>query len=243
MDNMVNTLCIVQARLTSTRLPNKVLMPLGNFGKSLLEHVYERLKMAKCIDEVVFAIPGNPENEPLAKYLREKDIPVHVEYGDENDVLMRFYNCAKEYKPRYIFRATCDNPFVDWKHAEQLYAHCNEYDYVSSDRTPLGVAVELFTMDALTDAYKHADKPMEREHVTPYLYRHPELFRVGDLPYYLDVPTYRLTVDTKEDYMLAQELYAALDKGVSFTNEQVYAFLQEHPELLKINAAIKQKSE
>lgn len=238
---MVNTLCIVQARLTSTRLPNKVLMPLGNSGKCLLEHVYVRLKMAKCIDEVVFAIPGNKENEPLAKFLRDRDIPVYVEYGDENNVLLRFYNCAKEYEPKYVFRATCDNPFVDWKCAEMMYAERENYDYLYSHSAPLGTAIEYFSMRALEEAYKNSNDMIEQEHVTPYIWKRTDVYRVGDIPYYVDVPYYRLTVDTEKDYQLAQELYAALDYGVPFTNEQVYAFLRNHPELLMINSEIEQK--
>lgn len=238
---MVNTLCIVQARLTSTRLPNKVLMPLGNSGKSILEHVYERLMMAKCIDKVVFAIPGNTENEPLAKFLRDRDIPVYVEYGDENNVLKRFYNCAKEYEPKYIFRATCDNPFVDWKCAEMLYAERDNYDYLYSHSAPLGTAIEYFPMKALVEAFKNSTDKVEQEHVTPYVKKRPERYRIGDISYYMDVPYYRLTVDTEEDYDLAQKIYAGLDNGKPFTNEQVYAYLQGHPELLKINNRIEQK--
>lgn len=240
---MVNTLCIVQARLTSLRLPNKVLMPLGNSGKCLLEHVYERLMKAKCIDKVVFAIPGNKENEPLENFLKDRGIPVYVEYGDENNVLMRFYNCAKEYMPKYIFRATCDNPFVDWECIDMLFVERDNYDYLYSHSAPLGVAVEYFPMKALVEAYLNAHDKFELEHVAPYIYNHPEKYRVGDIPYYMNVPFYRLTVDTKEDYQLAQEIYAALDNRKLFTNAEVYKFLQNNPELLKINAEIKQKSE
>lgn len=239
---MVNTLCIVQARLTSTRLPNKVLMPLGNCGMTLLEHVYLRLKQAQCIDEVVFAIPGTEANEPLKKFLQEKHIPVYVEYGDENNVLLRFYNCAIQYNPTYVFRATCDDPFFDWKYAEHLYAHRDEFDYASTDNAPLGIALELFTMDALTDAYNNATSESDLEHVTRYLYTHPEKFRIGDIPYYLDVPNYRLTVDTEEDYQFASVIYKKLDNGTLFSNEQVYEYLKTHPEVLSINANIKQKT-
>ena len=190
---MVNTLCIVQARLTSTRLPNKVLMPLGNSGKCLLEHVYERLKMATCIDKVVFAIPGNKENEPLAKFLRDRNIPVYVEYRDENNVLMRFYNCAKVYMPKYIFRATCDNPFVDWKCAEMLYKERDNFDYLYSHSAPLGTAIEYFPMKALVEAFKNSTDKVEQEHVTPYIRKRTDVYRVGDIPYYVNVPYYRFS--------------------------------------------------
>lgn len=242
MDDMVNTLCIVQARLTSTRLPNKVLMPLGKSGKTLLEHVYERLMTASCIDEVVFAIPSNNQNEPLAVFLCNKHIPVYVEIGDENDVLMRFYNCAKLYQPKYIFRATCDNPFVDWNNADILYSHRDEYDYSHITNAPIGTGVEFCTWEALKKTYLETKDPVEHEHVTPYMYRNPQIFRVGEIPYYLQVHRYRLTVDTNEDIKLAQKIYDELYKDTPIHNEAIYAYLNNHPEVASINANIQQKT-
>ena len=115
---MVNTLCIVQARLTSSRLPEKVLMELGNSGLSILEHVNMRLNKSLKIDKVVFAIPDTPLNDKLADFLENKKI----EYcrGSENDVLGRFYHCAEKYNPELIVRATCDNPCVDWHLADEM---------------------------------------------------------------------------------------------------------------------------
>ena len=164
---MVNTLCIVQARLTSSRLPEKVLMELGNSGLSILEHVNMRLNKSLKIDKVVFAIPDTPLNDKLADFLENKKI----EYcrGSENDVLGRFYHCAEKYNPELIVRATCDNPCVDWHLADEMIENWGDADYMYCKETPLGTSVEVFTKHALNEAYHHAKTPEEREHVCPCL--------------------------------------------------------------------------
>jgi spore coat polysaccharide biosynthesis protein SpsF len=118
MDNMINVLCVIQARLTSSRLPNKVLLKLGNTKLSLLEHVYTRVKLVKKIDKIVFAIPNAILNDKLADFLSEKQIDYFR--GNENNVLSRFYECASLYSPKFIVRATCDNPCIDWELADRL---------------------------------------------------------------------------------------------------------------------------
>ena len=104
----VKVLCIVQARLTSTRLPNKVFKLLQ--GKSIIELLYERLGMAKTIDKIVFAIPDNQDNASLCDYLKERGIETFL--GSELDVFDRFLQCGKKYNPDWVVRATCDNPLI-----------------------------------------------------------------------------------------------------------------------------------
>lgn len=164
---MVNTLCIVQARLTSSRLPEKVLMELGGTGLSILEHVNIRLGEASKIDKVVFAIPDTPLNDKLADFLKKKNIEYYR--GSENDVLGRFYHCAEKYDPKLIVRATCDNPCVDWNLADAMIESLGNADYIYCEETPLGTSVEIFTNDAMVEAYHQAKSPEEREHVCPYI--------------------------------------------------------------------------
>lgn len=234
---MVKTLCIIQARLTSSRLPKKVMMSLGDSGKSILEHAYERLSLAKHIDKVVFAIPDSSMNDELAEFMRNKDI----EYfrGSEDDVLDRFYQCAIKYSPEVVVRATCDNPFVDFNIADDLWEHLEDNDYVFCKNVPLGTGVEVFTMTALVKSFNEATTGPEHEHVTPYIYTHPDKFSTFGRDFGL--PSYRLTVDEERDYELANRIYEALYEGEPIQNAIVYKFLEEHPELLSINTEVHQK--
>ncbi len=240
MDDMVRVLCIVQARLTSSRLPDKVIMPLGKGGKTIAEHVYERLSQSRYIDQVVFAIPTGERNDELELFLKEKGIPCFR--GSENDVQERFLDCIRKYQPEIVVRATSDNPFVDWMLADCQIEALRDCDYVTSEGAPLGTGVEVFYAAGLEEARKLLSSDREREHVTPYLYTHPERFKVKRVPYYLTLTeSYRLTVDTDHDYALAQRVYDALYAGEPIANEQVYAWLTAHPEVGRLNADVEQK--
>lgn len=242
MDNMVKTLCIVQARLTSTRLPNKVLMELGGTGLSIAEHVNQRLNSSKFIDQVLFAIPDTPSNDLLADFFSVHNIS-YIR-GSENNVLDRFYQAALQYQPEVIVRATCDNPFVDWEQLDALISNLPGYDYVSSLGAPLGTSAEVFYAKALFEAHENAQTEVEQEHVTPYIYRHPEHFKVAKVPYHLNVEKerYRLTVDTELDFEVADTLYKVLYKGEPVKNGDVYDYLEAHPAVREKNIEVVQKT-
>ena len=224
----MKVLCIVQARLTSSRLPDKVIMPLA--GKTIAEHVFERLSLSRHIDKVVFAIPTG----------ERRGIPSFR--GSEDNVQERFIGCIREYQPEIVVRATSDNPFVDWEQADRQIEGLEDCDYVSSEGAPLGTGVEVFYAAGLEEAYRLAESDREREHVTPYLYTHPERFRVKRVPYHLKLDgSYRLTVDTDHDYALAQRIYEALYDGKPIANERIYAWLAEHPEVSHLNDDVEQK--
>lgn len=237
---MVKTLCIVQARLTSTRLPNKVLTLLGNSGKTVLEHVYERLNQSNLIDKIVFAIPNTESNNALEQFL----ISHEYEYfrGSENDVLDRFYQCAQKYKPEFIVRATCDNPCVDWLIVDEMIKMISNYDYVEYSNTPIGTGVEVFTYESFIKVHKDAINEVQHEHVTPYYYQNPSLFRIGIYKYPRQISRdYRLTMDTEQDNLLIQNIYNALYKGNPFINEDLYKYLELHPTIADLNKDVKQK--
>jgi len=215
-------------------MPNKVLMKLGNSGLTILEHVNNRLRMSKHIDEVVFAIPNTVLNNPLEKYLKDKNIPCFR--GEENDVLARFYDCATTYEPDMVVRATCDNPFVDWLLADMLIESIGDFDYVGCKETPLGTSVSVIKMTALTEAYEKATTEPEREHVTPYVIQkmHSKYMAYNGLKY-------RLTVDEERDFFVADTLYKELYKGTPIPNKEVYNYLEMHPELANYNMEVHQK--
>lgn len=234
------TLCIVQARLTSSRLPDKVIMPLGKAGKTIAEHVYERLSQSRMIDKVVFAIPTGERNDELEQFLTARDIPCYR--GSEENVQERFIGCIRTYQPEIVVRATSDNPFVDWVQTDCQIEGLHDCDYVSSEGAPLGTGVEVFYAEGLEEAYRLVSSDREREHVTPYLYTHPEQFKVKHVPYHLPLKqSYRLTVDTDHDYALAQRVYNALYDGAPIPNEHIYAWLETHPEVSGLNADVEQK--
>lgn len=238
---MVNTLCIVQARLTSSRLPNKVLMKLGTSNKTVLEHVNERLRKSKFIDEVVFAIPDTPLNDPLEKFLQEHNIP-YIR-GSENDVLERFYQCSLKYNPDVIVRATCDNPCVDWVMTDKMIEMLKDNDYVKYHNAPLGTGVEVFTYSSFLKVHTEATTEAQHEHVTPYYYQHPELFRIGVYEFTeLLSRDYRLTMDTEEDNQVMQDIYTLFYKGSPFTNTDLYAFLEANPLITEKNKDVEQKT-
>lgn len=232
---MVKTLCVVQARLTSSRLPNKVLMTLGESNLSILEHVYQRLNKSRYIDKVVFAIPDSAMNNPLAEFMNGKNIPYNR--GSEDDVLDRFYQCAKQYNPKVVVRATCDNPFVDWALGDKLIENLGDNDYVGCKDTPLGTSLEVFTMPSLEEAHNKATTEPEHEHVTPYII---QKMKSAMIPY--NGLSYRLTVDEERDFYVADTLYKALYKGEPIPNSVVYDYLLIHKELADYNREVHQKS-
>jgi spore coat polysaccharide biosynthesis protein SpsF len=237
----IKTICIIQARITSSRLPNKVLQPLGNGDKTILEHVYERLLLSNEIDKIVFAIPDTNTNDSLFDFLQKRGISVFR--GDENNVLLRYYECAKQYSPQIIVRATCDNPLVDWQSTDKAIRLLidKKYDYVNMKGFPLGTGVEVFTWEALSTAYNQVCDCLWKEHVTPFFYKNPDIFNLGSL-YNTTNQTdmYRLTVDTKEDYELIKIIYDELYDGLPIPIEIVISFLNKHPKLLTKNSIIKQ---
>lgn len=215
-------------------------MTLGTSGKTIAEHVFERLSLCQHIDKTVFAIPIGNNNDDLESFLKEHDIPCFR--GSEDHVLERFYRCVKSYDPEIVVRATSDNPFVDWIQVDRQIESLPGYDYVSSQGAPLGTGVEVFYARGLYEAYDHVSSDREREHVTPYLYLHPELYKVNKIPYYLPLARdYRLTVDTDEDYEVAQHVYKSLYDGRPIPNEKVYQYLDAHPEICQLNKNVEQK--
>jgi spore coat polysaccharide biosynthesis protein SpsF len=232
----VKVLCIVQARLTSSRLPNKVFKLLQ--GKSIIELLYERLLQAKTVDKIVFAIPDNQENAALYDYLVERGIETFK--GSELDVFDRFLQCGKKYNPDWVVRATCDNPLVDWTIIDKLVLRAQETnsDYCFIAGYPIGTVSRVFNFHTFEAIDKSTLTDLEIEHVTPVFYNHPEQYKVNIENATFD--KFRLTVDTEEDYKLMTKIYDALYDGTPILNEKVYEYLKENPELCEINKHIEQ---
>lgn len=239
----MNTVIIVQARMTSTRLPGKVLKEVN--GKPLLEYLVERLQRVNQADNIIIATTENRTDEPIIKVCDR----LEVDYfrGSEEDVLARYYFAAKKYNAKHIVRITSDCPVIDPVVIDEVIRiyHSKNYDAVANGliRTfPRGMDTEVFSFQCLEDAYFHADKPYEREHVTPYIYEHKEKYSIHNYPYPFDYSKYRWTVDTEEDFDLIKKIIESLyNNKPKFTLEDCIQLLKENPEWSKINAHIEQK--
>jgi spore coat polysaccharide biosynthesis protein SpsF len=239
-----NVVAIIQARMGSSRLPGKILLDI--MGKPILWHVVNRLKHSEKINNIVIAIPDTAPNDKLQSFVGE--LGVKCFRGSENDVLARYYGAALENEGDIIVRITSDCPLIDPRFTDSaIESHVKSTaDYSSkgpSGGFPRGIDSEVFNFAALKKAYLEATQDYEREHVTPYLYQHPELFKInivqatGKLRREL-----RLTVDTEEDFKLVKEIYKNLYKRARiFYIEDIIEFLESHPEMISINAHIKQK--
>jgi spore coat polysaccharide biosynthesis protein SpsF len=231
---------IIQARLQSKRLPGKSLMPLG--GKPLISHVVERAQMMEGIGKVIVATcEGNDELAECASMMGAE-----VFIGSEQNVLDRYYRAACEFRCDYIVRITGDNPFTDVEYGSLCIRRTieTEADLFSFSGLPLGAGVEIFSMTALEKSFKEAETPYQKEHVSPFIKEHPELFRIvhekaGEFE---GKPSLRLTVDTEEDFCLAEIICAELYMGKPFPVRDVLSLVEKRPEILKINQNVVQRA-
>lgn len=235
----------IQARMGSTRLPGKVLKEV--MGKPLLDFLIERLLQSKEIDDIVVVTSQLSQDDPIFSFCVERGI--FCFRGSEEDVLDRYYQAALLRKVDAIVRITADCPLIDPEIVDQIVEffrkNYRDVDYVSNtlEQTfPRGLDVEVFSFQALQRAAQGAIQPEEREHVTLYLYRHPEVFRLKNIAYSPALPHYRWTVDTPEDFALVSVILENLyPLHPQFRLTDILRLLAKHPKWNEINAHIKQK--
>lgn len=235
----MENLCIVQARTGSTRLPGKVLMNLG--GKTVLERVLERAAAGRSLSEVAVATGIGVENLPIVRLCAARKIRVFC--GSENDVLDRFYQLAKLVKPKNIVRLTADCPLMDPRVIDLVVnAHRRSgADYTTNAVPPTfpdGEDVEVFTFRALERAWGKAALMSEREHVTPYIRKHPRSFKVHSVRNRTDLSAKRWTLDNPEDFKFISAVYRAFKGRGMFGMDDILRLLTKRPELEKLNGAI-----
>ena len=239
----MTTLIIVQARMTSTRLPGKVLLPLA--GEPMLTRLVERLRRVQRADGIVIATTTNATDDPIAALCSQLGVPCHR--GSEHDVLSRYADAARLHGADVVVRITSDCPLIDPSLIDQVIAVHEEgdSDYVSNmlpPTWPYGMAVEVFSAAALAQAHAEATQAAEREHVTPFIYWHPERYRLRNVASPVDLSQHRWTVDTPEDYALVGRLFDHLmPTHPHFTQADVLALLDQHPDWIAINQHIQQK--
>ena len=238
----MNIIAIIQARMGSSRLPGKVLMDIS--GESMLSRVVNRSKQAKLLNQIVVATSDKPADDAVV--LEADRLGVAFFRGSENDVLDRYYKTAQSFSAEVVVRVTSDCPLIDPSIIDKVInAFLNSTaDYASNGivRTyPRGLDVEAFTMSALTKDWQQANKPYERIHVTPYLYKNPNLFEVLSVTNSHDYSNYRWTVDTPEDLECVRRIYERLDDKISFNWHDVLDLCEKEPALRSINSHVEQK--
>ncbi len=241
----MKTVIIVQARMTSTRLPGKVLKKVLN--KSLLEYQVERLRRVKYADEIVIATTINETDQPIVDLCRHLSVPCFR--GSEQDVLSRYHAAAREHQAEAIVRITSDCPLIDPQVTDrvvQFYLeHRPTYDYVSNslERTyPRGMDTEVFSVKALKEAFAEATEQSDREHVTPFIHRQTDRYRLANIAHTENQSHHRWTVDTPEDFELVKNITSALyPANPLFSLQDCLNLLQKHPEWKEINDHVQQK--
>ncbi|MBS0296619.1 MAG: glycosyltransferase family protein [Proteobacteria bacterium] len=222
---------MLQARMSSTRLPGKVMRDL--LGRPMIDRQIERLRRAESLDRLVVATSDDASDDPLAEHLEREGVDVFR--GPLTDVLARFSGALERFGPaEHVVRLTADCPLADWRVLDQVVRlHLAEgNDYTSNDlvRTfPHGLDVEIVRAEALQTAASEAVDPAEREHVTPFVYNRPDRFKLGCLTQAVDRSAERWTVDTPNDFAFVQRVYERLyPANPAFTSEDVLALDCRH---------------
>jgi spore coat polysaccharide biosynthesis protein SpsF len=205
-----STLAFVQARTGSSRLPGKVLLKIG--GKTILERVIWRLRAAGAVDDVVVLTTTLDEDDAIVLEAERLEAPVHR--GPELDVLKRYQQASRRFRPEIVIRATADNPLIDIGSVDRIVRaiHASGLEFCIENGLPVGAATEAITCEALERSDLEASDPAHREHVTLYVKENLNRFRVAFLspPDALCRPDLRVTVDTPEDFLFVEDLILAL---------------------------------
>lgn len=230
----MTVLAILQARMSSTRLPGKVLMPLA--GAPMIVRQIERVARAHRIDRLVVATSTGPEDDILAETCRREGVAVHR--GPLDDVLARFVGALDAFPADHVVRLTADCPLADPEVIDATIALQLETgaDYASNSPEPgawaKGLDVEVITAAALRLAAERATMPEEHEHVTWGVWNRPDIYRLAWLPAPDDQATVRWTVDRPDDHAFVAAVYDALYPKIrAFTSEDIRAFLRGRPDL------------
>jgi len=236
----MTTIAIIQARMGSTRFPGKVMKELN--GKPILQHIVDFLKYSKMIDKVVIATTDLKEDNIINSFAKKLEIDCFR--GSSENVLERFYKCAKKFNANLILRLTADNPLINPKIIDDLinlskYHNC---DYASNSihpSYPYGYSTcEIFTFSTLTKLYETQKDPQSLEHVTYFITKNLNLFNVQEInaPKNLSRPSWKLSIDTIKDYAKMQIIFSNLYKENSFIDYPILVeFLDQNKQIIEFD--------
>jgi spore coat polysaccharide biosynthesis protein SpsF len=239
---VTSTVAIIQARMGSTRLPGKVLLPL--LGAPMLTRVVRRASRASRLDATIVATTTASSDDTIVELAEREGWP--VDRGSETDLLDRYAQVARAHGATTIVRITSDCPLIDPDLIDDVVAALDDgdVDYASNSlepRTyPRGLDVEAMTMTALEAAWREDHDPRSREHATPYIYRHPERFRLRHVTSPVDLSAHRWTVDTPEDYELIRRIYEHFGRD-DFSWRDALTEIEARPAWSELNRHVSQK--
>ncbi len=236
---------IIQARCGSTRFPNKVFAPIA--GKPLLWHVVNRLTYAKRIDDIIVATTVNAKDDKIEEWCHDNNI--HCFRGSEEDVLNRYYSASEAFPSDYVVRITADDPFKEPKVIDAVIAKLIDegYDHVTNNLPPSfpeGLDCEAFKKEALDYSERQAETAFEREHVTQYIYHHPEIFKIGNVSNPVNISHLRWTIDKEDDIEMVKAIYAhrsKTHKGILLMGE-ILQILRDNPDIERINSNVERSA-
>lgn len=236
----------IEGRMTSTRLPGKIMLPLA--GRPVMQHMIERHRRSKHTDEVVVATTTNAADDPVVALCEKLRCPYFR--GSEDDVLGRVVGAGIQYKADILVQGMADSPLVDWRIIDRLIEMLEEgqFDVASNefekDKYPDGFDMRIYSFDVLKKLEEEHKEGEYREHAgyqvrnDPLHYKRVLLFAEGDMRW----PELRLTLDTAEDYKLISAVYNELyPRNPDFSAAAAVAFLRTRPDLVALNSGIVQK--
>lgn len=236
---------IIQARMGSTRLPNKILMPVN--GKPLLGWMLDRLSSSRSITDIIVATTTDNRDDPIEEYVLSEGWKVFR--GSEHDVLDRYYRAAQAFSSDVILRLTSDCPLLDPAIVDRMVMEflSRQCDFLSNSEPlpsswPDGMDVSIFSFSALQEAALNAKKPSEREHVTFYFWNSPRNLKTYKVEHNPSLEKYRITLDYSEDFALIEKiienLYADRDPRTAIhpSLNEIVEFLDRHPALFALNS-------
>lgn len=240
-----NIVAIIEARMSSNRLPGKVLMTLA--GEPVLAHIVRRAKTIHSLSQVVIATTTNPRDDAIVAFAQSEEVAVFR--GSEKDVLGRVFSAARAFDADAVLELTGDNPILDCKLAGQLIRifKTNQFDLVTNNfkRTfPMGVDMSMVSMNALSRSASEAKEEEDREHVLRFIHQRPRLFSIynSEAPPEMLWPSLALTLDEADDLCFLSRVFEDLfPVDPMFGLDKVIAYLQCNPNLVEINRQVKRR--
>ena len=231
-------IALVQVRMGSTRLPNKVMKPIG--GIPMIEILLSRLSRSKEIDKIIVATSIDERNLPLVEHVRK--LGFVCEQGSENDVLDRYLQAAKKYQADAVVRITGDCPLVDCDLVDDVVRRfkIDKVDYICNNYPPSypdGLDIEVCTFKALEKAWQETSDPFDREHVTPYL-RKLGKFKIASIQHSIDLSSLRWTVDEAADFVVIEKVFQHFHPRTDFTWVEVLNLQLQQPHIFNMNQHI-----
>lgn len=228
--------CIIQARTGSKRFPSKILQKIDN-NKNILDYVIEQTKFCKSINQIIIATTQNDEDKIINEICKKHNLKCFM--GNENDLVDRYYQCAKNFNLDVIVRVTGDNPLNDPEIIDKLVLEFvkRDVDFATNEKIrtyPQGIFCQIFRFKTLEDVWKNAKLPSEREHVSPYIHNNFHKFSIYSLEFEQNLSNIRVTVDRENDLKMVKAIIKRIRKRPIHFQDILRAY-NENPELSNIN--------